>query len=83
MKLKASQLISSLFMQGTTVTLNDLLTDETMIQLLGSEVGCEVEIDTSEEQRLRITDKTISEEIHGRDRDTLLLALLLSPLWAT
>ena len=73
MKLKASQLISSLFMQGTVVTLNDLLSDETMIQLLGSEVGCEVEIDTSEEQRLRITDKTIAEEIRSEPPEALIL----------
>lgn len=71
MKLKASQLISSLFLQGTVVTLNDLLSDETMVQLLGTELGCEVEIDTSEEQRLRITDKTIAEEIHEEAADTL------------
>ena len=71
MKLKASQLISSLFLQGTVVTLNDLLADDTMVQLLGSELGCEVEIDTSEEQRLRITDKTISEEIHAESADAL------------
>lgn len=71
MKLKASQLISSLFLQGTVVTLNDLLADETMVQLLGSELGCEVEIDTSEEQRLRITDKTILEEILADPADAL------------
>ena len=35
MKLKASQLISKLFLQGMTVTLNDLLEDETSVQLLG------------------------------------------------
>ena len=73
MKLKASQLIASLFMHGTVVTLNDLLTDETMMQLLGHEVGCEVEIDTSEEKRLRITDKTISDEIHGEAVENLIL----------
>lgn len=73
MKLKASQLISSLFMQGTVVTLNDLLTDETMVQLLGQEVKCEVEIDTSEEQRLRITDKSIAEEIHSETSENLVL----------
>jgi translation initiation factor IF-2 len=73
MKLKASQLIASLFMHGTIVTLNDALSDVTMMQLLGHEVGCEVEIDTSEEKRLRITDKTISEEIHGERPEDLIL----------
>lgn len=63
MKLKASQLIAKLFMQGMVATLNDLLDDETAIQLLGQEFGCEITIDTSEEERIRITDKTIKEEI--------------------
>lgn len=63
MKLKASQLISKLFMQGMVVTLNDLLDDETTIQLLGHEFDCEIKIDTREEERLRITEKTIKEEV--------------------
>lgn len=63
MKLKSSQLISKLFMQGIVVTLNDFLEDETTIQLLGQEFGCEIAIDTSEEKRIRITDETVEEEI--------------------
>lgn len=63
MKLKASQLISKLFMQGIVLTLNDYLEDETTIQLLGHEFGCDITLDTSEEEKLRITDKTIAEEI--------------------
>lgn len=63
MKLKASQLISKLFMQGLAATLNDTLDDETTIQLLGHEFGCEITIDTAEEERLRVTDKSIKEEI--------------------
>lgn len=63
MKLKSSQLISKLFLQGVVVTLNDLLDDETTIQLLGHEFGCEITIDRSEDQRIRITDKTVKEEI--------------------
>ncbi len=63
MKLKASELIGKLFLQGITFTLNDLLDDETTIQLLGHEFGCDIIIDTSEEERLRITDKSIQEEI--------------------
>jgi translation initiation factor IF-2 len=65
MKLKASQLISKLFMQGVVVTLNDYLDDETTIQLLGHEFDCAITIDTSEESRLRITDQTIKEEIRA------------------
>lgn len=63
MKLKASQLISKLFMKGVVLTLNDYLDDETTIQLLGHDFGCEISIDTAEEERLRITDKTIKQEI--------------------
>jgi translation initiation factor IF-2 len=71
MKLKASQLISKLFMQGITVTLNDYLEDETTVQLLGHEFGCELTIDTSEEERVRITDKTIQQEIAQVDDSEL------------
>jgi translation initiation factor IF-2 len=73
MKVKASQLISKLFMQGVVVTLNDLLDDETTIQLLGHEFDCEIKIDTSEEQRLRITEKTIKEEIQETTPEELML----------
>lgn len=67
MKLKASELISKLFMQGVAITINDYLDDETTIQLLGHEFGCEISFDTSEEERLRITDKSIQEEILETD----------------
>ena len=73
MKLKASQLVTKLFMQGTVVTLNDLLDDETTIQLLGQEFGCEIIIDTTEEERIRITDKSIKEEIAENDPSELKL----------
>ena len=67
MKLKASQLIAKLLAQGVVATLNDILEDETTIQLLGQEFGCNIQIDTSEEQRIRITDKSIKDEIVGTD----------------
>lgn len=63
MKLKASQLISKLFMKGVVLTLNDILDDETTVQLLGQDFDCEISIDTSEADRVRITDKTIKQEI--------------------
>lgn len=71
MKRKSSELISKLFAQGTALTLNDDLDDETTIQLLGQEFGCEITIDTSEERRLRITDKSIQEEIATTKKDQL------------
>ncbi|WP_068467779.1 translation initiation factor IF-2 [Candidatus Protochlamydia phocaeensis] len=71
MKLKASQLIGKLFLQGIVVTLNDLLEDETTIQLLGHEFGCEITIDTAEEKRIQITDKSIKEELQQTPEDQL------------
>jgi len=71
MKLKASQLISKLFMQGVAITLNDLLDDVTTIQLLGHEFDCEITIDTAEEKRIQVTDKTIKDEIKESNADEL------------
>lgn len=73
MKLKASQLIAKLFMQGLTLTLNDYLDDETIVQLLGHEFQCEIKIDTSEQERIRITDQTIKQEIESSDQNDLVL----------
>ncbi len=73
MKLKASQLISKLFLQGAILTLNDQLEDETTIQLLGQEFGCEITIDTTEAKRIQITDKSIKEELQQTDENQLQL----------
>lgn len=73
MKLKASQLIAKLFLQGLVVTLNDLLEDETTIQLLGHEFGCHLTIDTTEEERIRVTGKSIKEEVSATDPSKLTL----------
>jgi translation initiation factor IF-2 len=71
MKLKASELIAKLFLQGIVVTINSMLDDETTIQLLGHELGCEIAIDTSEEERIRITDQSIKDEIQRSPREDL------------
>ncbi|MBN1914691.1 MAG: translation initiation factor IF-2 [Parachlamydiales bacterium] len=71
MKLKASELIAKLFAQGIVVILNDFLDDETVVQLLGHEFGCEITIDTSEADKLKITSKTILEEIQQTDPSLL------------
>jgi translation initiation factor IF-2 len=73
MKLKASQLLSNLFMKGVVITLNDFIDDETTIQLLGHDFDCEITIDTSEEERLKITDKTIKQEITETPPEQLIL----------
>ncbi|NGX44549.1 MAG: Translation initiation factor IF-2 [Candidatus Anoxychlamydiales bacterium] len=71
MKLKASELIRKLFLQGITLTINDYLNDETTIQLLGHEFDCEISIDVEEEKRLQITDLTIKEEISNTPKEDL------------
>jgi len=71
MKLKATELIAKLFLQGIVITLNDYLDDELTIQLLGQEFGCDITIDRSEEQRLQITSKTIKKEIEGTSLENL------------
>lgn len=63
MKLKASVLLSKLLMHSIPLTLNDMLDDETVVQLLGEECGCTISIDSVEEERIRITNKSIREEI--------------------
>ncbi|MCE5293717.1 MAG: translation initiation factor IF-2 [Chlamydiales bacterium] len=73
MKLKASQLIAKLFLQGKILTLNDMLEDELVIQLLGHDFGCEVLIDTREEERIRITDKSLRDEIAASNEDELVI----------
>ncbi|MBX7067670.1 MAG: translation initiation factor IF-2 [Parachlamydiales bacterium] len=73
MKLKASQLIAKLFMQGITLTLNDYLDDETVVQLLGHDFDCQIKIDTSEQERIRITDQTIRQEVGTTSLDDLVL----------
>lgn len=73
MKLKASQLIQKLLLQGMVVTINTLLDDEVVVQLLGNEFGCEIAIDTAEEKRIRITDKTIAEEIAETEPSELII----------
>jgi len=71
MKVKVSELITKLFLQGIAITINDYLEDETTVQLLGVELGCDITIDTSEEERLRITEHSISEEISRSTSESL------------
>lgn len=73
MKLKASQLIAKLFLQGAVMTLNDFLDDEVVLHMLGESFGCELTIDSSEEERIRITDKTVREEIAATDPKDLII----------
>lgn len=63
MKLKSSEIIQKLFLQGMVCTLNDFLEDPTLLHFIGAEFSCEISIDSSEEERIEITKKTIQEEI--------------------
>ncbi len=64
MKLKAATVIGYLFQEfGKTVGLNELVDDITLFQLVGDKYGSKIEHDTTEENKLNITDKTIQEEI--------------------
>ncbi len=73
MKVKASEIIQKLFLHGMTYTLNDLLDDETAVQYIGNEFGCEIKIDTSEQERIQITKHSIREEIASSGVDSLII----------
>ena len=72
MKLKASELIGKLFLQGVAITLNDYLDDETTIALLGQEFGCEITIDTSKEEMIAVTSQTILQEIEASSESDII-----------
>lgn len=63
MKIKSSEVIQKLFLQGMAITINDDLDDPTTVELIGHEFECEIKIDTSKEERLLVTDKSVEEEI--------------------
>lgn len=63
MKLKASEIIQKMFIHGMTYVVNDLIGDETTVQFIGSEFGCEVIIDNTEKDRIQIVSNTVKEEI--------------------
>ncbi len=63
MKLKASEVVQKLFLQGLSVTINDILDDSTTVELIGHDFGCAIKIDTSVEDRMQVTGKSIDQEI--------------------
>ncbi len=73
MKLKASQLIAQLFMQDMSLTLNDLIEDDTIVAVLGSHFNCDITIDTSREDRLAVTDKSVDQEINQSNAEDLIV----------
>ena len=71
MKLKASEVIQKLFLQGLTVTINDDLADPTTVELIGHDFGCEIKIDTSQVDRMQVTGRTIDQEIEESSPEKL------------
>ena len=71
MKIKASQVVQKLFMQGLSLTLNDILDDPTTVELIGQEFDCQIHIDTKQEKRLQITTHTVDQEIADTDPSLL------------
>ena len=71
LKIKASEVIQKLFLAGYPITINDVLEDETTIELIGNEFDCKIKIDRVQEDRLQITDKTLKEEIKATDSENL------------
>lgn len=63
MKLKASEIVQRMFIHGLIYVINDLIGDETTVQFIGSEFGCQVSIDNTEKDRIRIVSNTVKEEI--------------------
>ncbi len=72
MKIKASEVIQKLFMQGLPITINDILDDPTTIELIGHEFDCAIIVDTSKEERLQVTFQTVAEEIADTDPKELI-----------
>jgi translation initiation factor IF-2 len=72
MKLKAVEVIAKLLGHGIKCMLNDMLDDETVVQLVGADFGCEVSIDTTKKDRLEITDRSINDEIQSSDAQDLI-----------
>lgn len=71
MKVKASEVIQKFFMQGLTLTLNDLLDDPTTVELIGDEFDCKIHINTQQEERLQVTSDSIQQEINETDASLL------------
>ncbi len=71
MKIKGTEVIQKLFLQGLPITINDALEDETTVELIGQEFECIIHIDKRQEERLQITELSIDQEIESTDPDLL------------
>lgn len=73
MKLKASELIQKLFIHGMTYVVNDILDSQTVVQYIGLEFGCTIEIDSSEKEKLCLVENTVRDEINETDPQKLVI----------
>lgn len=67
LKIKGSAVVQKLFLAGFPLTINDIIEDDTTIELIGNECDCKINIDTTLEDKLQITDKSLKEEIAQAD----------------
>ncbi|WP_206167401.1 translation initiation factor IF-2 [Chlamydia muridarum] len=73
MKLKASELIQKLFIHGMTYVVNDVLDSQTVVQYIGLEFGCTIEIDSSEKEKLCLVENTVRDEINETNPQKLVI----------
>jgi len=71
MKVKASELISTLFLHGESYTINDSIHDPLIVQFIGGEMNCDITIDTEKEEWMAIVKGSVKEEIRDTDRSML------------
>lgn len=71
LKVKSAEIIEKLFKQGLSIKINDVLNDDTIIELIGHEIGCAITIDRSHTDRLQVTKQSIKEEIAECDPEAL------------
>ncbi|RDB31452.1 Translation initiation factor 2 [Candidatus Similichlamydia laticola] len=67
MKMRTAQLVSRMFMQGVVLRSNDVLEQETLVQLIGNEFGCSIEVNAQALERGQVFRKTILEELGQAD----------------
>ncbi|WP_108624279.1 translation initiation factor IF-2 [Candidatus Similichlamydia epinepheli] len=67
MKMRTAQLISRMFMQGVVLRPNDVLNQEALVHLIGSEFGCTIEVNLQALERGQVFRKTILEELKQAD----------------
>lgn len=73
MKLKASELIQKLFIHGMTYVVNDVLDSQTVVEYIGLEFGCTIEIDSSAKEKLCLLENAVRDEVNATDPEKLII----------